>query len=104
MLHLASSWTSLIASSVLGIVCAVGYWALFNRFTARALKSLHSFNPAWTLSGLFFRLTLAGLAVYFISRTPAVNLLVVLITFVIMVSILVVWIARDFSRQLVHHK
>ncbi len=99
-----SSMISSILSSALGILCAVGYLMLFKRFTTRALKSPGPSQLAWTVSGLFSRLILTGLVLFFISRIPSVNFLVVLMNFVIMVQILFLWIARGFSRQLIYHK
>lgn len=94
----------MILSSAIGIFGAVVYLILFKQFTGRALKSPGSFNLAWTFSGLFVRLTLTGVALFFISRIPSVNLFVVLINFVALVTILLMWVAWDFSRQLTHYK
>jgi len=71
---------------------------LFKRFTAKALKSSDPSILAWTVSGLFSRLTLAGLIFFFISRFPAINFLVVLINFVALVSILLIWVVGSSLR------
>jgi hypothetical protein len=95
---------SLILNSALGILCAVGYLMLIKRSTTRAFKNPGPFQLARTVSGLFSRLILTGLVLFFISRIPSINFLVVLINFIIMFSILFLWIAQDFSRQLIYHK
>ncbi len=77
---------------------------LFKRFTTRAFKNPGPFQLARTVSGLFSRLILSGLVLFLISRIPSINFLVVLINFIIMFSILFLWIAQDFSRQLMYHK
>jgi hypothetical protein len=97
-----SSMISSILSSAIGIFSAVAYFLLFRRSTARALKSVGPFSPVRMLSGLFLRLALIGFVLFAVSRVRVVNLLVVLMNFVIMVPILLVWLARNFSRQPIH--
>jgi hypothetical protein len=90
---------SLILSSAIGILCAAGYLMLFKRSAARAFKAPGPFQLAKTVSGLFSRLILAGLVLFFISRIPSLNFLAVLLNFVVMVPVLFLWMAWGFSRQ-----
>jgi hypothetical protein len=97
----ASSTVSLILSSAVGIVCAVGYLMLLKRSVVRAIRNPGPFELVQTLSGLFLRLVLTVLVLLFISRISAINFFVVLINFIIMVSILFLCIARGFSKEVI---
>jgi hypothetical protein len=97
----ASSIVSFVSSSAVGVVCAVGYLMLFKRSADRTFRSAGAFHLAQTVSGLFTRLILTGLALFFISKIPSINFFVVLINFVVLVPVLFLWIARSFSKQTV---
>jgi len=97
----ASSTVSLILNSVLGILCAVGYFMLFKRSAIRAFKSSGPFPLAQTVSGLFSRLILTGFVLSLIFRIPSINFFIVLINFVVMVPILFLWFAWGFSTQMI---
>ena len=101
MLNSASSTFSLILSSAVGIVCAGGYLILLKRSVVRAFKNPGPFELVQTLSGLFLRLVLTGLLLLIISRISSINFFVVLINFIVMFSILFLWIARGFSKEVI---